>query len=79
VVAHDRKSEQGAFPVFPVSAPVTRQFGARGFSFAVSMTFPVFGAPRRPVNRLYFFYNGPFTGAQPRTRGEGQLRLGFLM
>jgi hypothetical protein len=23
------------------------------------MTFPVFGAPRRPVNRLYFF-NGPF-------------------
>src|SRR5262249_54398218 len=39
---------------FPVFAPVTRLFGARVFSFDISTTFPVFGAPRRPVDRLYF-------------------------
>ena len=33
-------------------------FFSLAFSFAISMTFPVFGAPRRPVNRLYFFYDG---------------------
>jgi hypothetical protein len=44
------------FPVlfFPVFAPVIRRFGARAFSFAISGTFPVFGANRRPVDRLYF-------------------------
>jgi outer membrane autotransporter protein len=53
-------------------APVPRLFGARAFSFAISMAFAVFGAHRRPVNRLYF------TGRTKRglvaiatTRGRG--------
>jgi hypothetical protein len=77
VVAHDRKSEQGAFPVFPVSAPVTRQFGARGFSFAVSMTFPVFGAPRRPVNRLYFFTMGLLRARSRALAAKGSFAWDF--
>jgi hypothetical protein len=40
----------------PVNAPVTLLFGASAFSFAISTIFPVFGAHRRPVNRLLFFY-----------------------
>jgi hypothetical protein len=39
-------------PVFP---PVSALFFSLAFSFAISITFPVFGALRRPVNRLYFF------------------------
>jgi hypothetical protein len=38
------------------------------FSFAISMTFPVFAAPRRPVNRLYFFTTG-FSRARRRETG----------
>jgi len=43
------------FLFFLFFAPVIGRFSARVFSFAVSMAFPVFGAHRRPVNRLYFF------------------------
>jgi hypothetical protein len=39
-------------------APVIRLFCARAFSIAISMAFPVFGAYRRPVNRLYFSSTG---------------------
>jgi hypothetical protein len=47
------------FFLFPVLfllffAPVVRLLGARAFSFTISMAFPVSGAHRRPVNRLYF-------------------------
>ena len=42
----------GLFPLF------CALFFSLAFSFAISMTFPVFGAPRRPVNRLYFFTGG---------------------
>src|ERR1700731_2126660 len=56
-----RPPETGASPVGPVLpvsgpvfGPVTHLFSARAFSFAISMPFPVFGAHRRPVNRLYF-------------------------
>jgi hypothetical protein len=38
----------------PFPPPVIRLFNARAFSFDVSMTFPVFNAHRRHVNRLYF-------------------------
>jgi hypothetical protein len=34
-------------------------FRARAFSFAISMTFPVFGAHPRPVNRLHFYFGFP--------------------
>jgi hypothetical protein len=51
-----RPPETGAIALFFLFfAPVPRLFGARAFSFANSMAFPVFGARRRPVNRLYFF------------------------
>jgi len=45
------------FPIlfFLFFGPVIRLFGARAFSLAISTTFAVFGAHRRPVNRLYFF------------------------
>src|SRR5579883_753580 len=35
-------------------APVIGLFVARAFSVVISMSFPVFRAHRRPVNRLYF-------------------------
>src|ERR1041384_5815115 len=44
---------------FPVSAPVTRLFGARAFSFAISMTFPVFAAPNA-LKITCIFFNGIF-------------------
>jgi len=62
--ANSARPETGAIVLFIslfflFSGPVIRLFSARAFSFAISMTFPVFGAHRRPVNRLYFF-NGLF-------------------
>ncbi|HEY4921531.1 MAG TPA: hypothetical protein VII40_15615 [Xanthobacteraceae bacterium] len=45
---------------FLFSGPVSRLFGARAFSFAISMAFAVFGAHLRPVNRLYFSSTGLF-------------------
>jgi hypothetical protein len=59
-------------PVFPVSAPVIRLFSARAFSLAISMTFPVFGVLRRPVNRLYFF-SGLLWSAQAASRARGKI------
>jgi hypothetical protein len=50
------------FRLFPLFRAL---FFPLAFSFAISMTFPVFGAPRRPVNRLYFSTTGFFTSAQP--------------
>jgi hypothetical protein len=59
-------------------APVIRLFGARAFSYAISTTFPVFGARRRPVNRLYFsaprFFSPRFI-AQDRQKGEPSMRF----
>ena len=43
------------FRLFPLFCAL---FFPLAFSFAISITFPVFGAPRRPVNRLYFFTTG---------------------
>jgi hypothetical protein len=54
-----RPSETGAIVLFIALfflffGPVPRLFSARAFSFEISMAFPVFGAHRRPENRLYF-------------------------
>src|SRR3984957_4019028 len=53
--AENRSDRPVNFPVLPVFRSCYGRFSARVFSFAVSMAFPVFGAHRRPVNRLYFF------------------------
>jgi hypothetical protein len=55
-----KASETGAIVLFMVLfllffGPVIRLFGARTFSFAISMAFSAFGGYWRPVNRLYFF------------------------
>jgi hypothetical protein len=50
--------------LFLFPGPVILLFGARGFSSAISVAFPLFAAYRRPVNRLYFFL-----GAWPLERG----------
>jgi hypothetical protein len=52
------------FLFFLFFAPDIGRFSARVFSFAVSMAFPVFGAHRRSVNRLYFFAGDLSTSAR---------------
>jgi hypothetical protein len=43
------------FRLFPLFCAL---FFSSAFSFVISMAFPVFGASRRPVNRLYFLTRG---------------------
>src|ERR1051326_9506072 len=58
------------FRLFPLFCAL---FFPLAFSFAISITFPVFGAPRRPVNRLYFFTTG-FHSKRTRERGFPALK-----
>jgi hypothetical protein len=78
-----RPPETGAIVLFIALlflffGPVPRLFGARAFSFAISMAFAVFGAHRRPVNRLYFSGRIRTTECNCRHRPTAHSLPGFL-